>query len=58
MRFGLLVWATGPRLDMMDEGVCAMNQNILRQHLAEAERHVARGVVHLAQQEALIAELE
>ena len=35
-----------------------MNQNILRQHLAEAERHVARGVVHLAQQEALIAELE
>lgn len=35
-----------------------MDQNIVRQHLVETERHIARGVVHLARQEALIAELE
>lgn len=35
-----------------------MDGSILLRHLADAERHIARGVVHLARQEALIAQLE
>ena len=34
-----------------------MDQGVLQQHLAQAERHIAQGVVHLARQRALIAEL-
>jgi hypothetical protein len=35
-----------------------MDQGTLQQHLAQAERHIARGVVHLARQRELIAELD
>ena len=35
-----------------------MDQWTLQQRLALAERHIARGAVHLAQQRALIAELD
>jgi hypothetical protein len=35
-----------------------MDQGALQQHVAQAERHISRGVVHLAQQWALIAELD
>jgi len=35
-----------------------MDQGTLLQYLAQAERHIARGVVHLTRQEALIAELD
>ena len=35
-----------------------MDQAALQQHLAQAERHIARGVVHLARQRELIAELD
>src|SRR5215471_18386455 len=35
-----------------------MDQGALQQHLAQAERHIAQGVVHLARQRALIAELD
>jgi hypothetical protein len=35
-----------------------MDQGALQQHLAQAERHIARGVVHLARQRELIAELD
>jgi len=34
-----------------------MDQGVLQQHLAQAERHIAQGVVHLARQRVLIAEL-
>src|SRR5262245_52936872 len=39
-------------------GVCGMDRSIIRQHLLQAERHVAQGALHLARQEALIAKLE
>ena len=35
-----------------------MDQGTLQQHLAQAERHIARGVVHLARQRELIAKLD
>jgi hypothetical protein len=35
-----------------------VDQGALQQHLAQAERHIARGVVHLARQRELIAELD
>jgi hypothetical protein len=35
-----------------------MDQWALQQHLVEIERHIARGVVHLARQRELIAELD
>jgi hypothetical protein len=35
-----------------------MDQGTLQRHLAQAERHVAQGVVHLARQRALIDELD
>jgi hypothetical protein len=35
-----------------------MDQGALKQHLAQTERHIARGVVHLARQRELIAELD
>jgi hypothetical protein len=35
-----------------------MDQGALQHHLAQAERHIARGVVHLARQRELIAELD
>src|SRR5215469_17196059 len=35
-----------------------MDQGALQQHLAQAERHIARGVVHLARQRELIAKLD
>jgi hypothetical protein len=35
-----------------------MAQDVLQQHLAQAERHMAQGVVHLARQRALITELD
>jgi hypothetical protein len=38
--------------------ICAMDQNTLRQYLAQAERHIARSMVHLARQRALFAELD
>jgi len=34
-----------------------MDRRALLQHLAQAERHIAEGMVHLARQRALIAEL-
>ena len=34
-----------------------MDQGVLQQHLAQAERHIAQGVVHLARQRVLITEL-
>ena len=34
-----------------------MDQGALQQHLAQAERHIAQGVVHLARQRVLITEL-
>lgn len=38
--------------------VCSMNHWALLQNLAQAERHIAEGVVHLARQESLIADLD
>lgn len=38
--------------------VRSMDQEALQQHLAQIERHIAQGVVHLARQRALIAELD
>jgi hypothetical protein len=35
-----------------------MDQGALRQNFAQAERHIARGLVHLARQRALIDELD
>jgi hypothetical protein len=35
-----------------------MNEKMLREHLAEAEAQVAKGLKHLAEQRAVIAELE
>jgi hypothetical protein len=35
-----------------------MNRDLLLQHLAQAERHVARGNVHISRQETLIAEMD
>jgi len=35
-----------------------MDQGTLQQHLAQTERHIAQGVVHLARQRALIAKLD
>ena len=35
-----------------------MNRDILLQHLAQAERHVARGNEHISRQETLIAKMD